>query len=206
MRYQRSFPNVIPHAKAGCSRVTHPSATKLPLSKLSSNSVRLECVMHAASVHPEPGSNSRIIVSHHISVLISLLSKCADLFSLVCGVFLLLIGFLRNCRVCSYYYSVLVLYSFVLALYHCSVFKDRSPTALADSFCIISLLPYFVNTFFEFFFSFFENCAMYKKTPSTNTCFRGEIDELHTSNRYKNGIYIRCFDAFHPHNGQAADR
>ena len=60
MRYQRSFPNVIPHAKVGCSRVTHPSATKLPLSKLSGNSVRLECVMHAASVHPEPGSNSRI--------------------------------------------------------------------------------------------------------------------------------------------------
>ena len=60
MRYQRSFPNVIPHAKVGCSRVTHPSATKLPSSKLSGNSVRLECVMHAASVHPEPGSNSRI--------------------------------------------------------------------------------------------------------------------------------------------------
>ena len=62
MRYQRPFPNVIPHAKVGCSRVTHPSATKLSSSKLSNNSVRLECVMHAASVHPEPGSNSRLIV------------------------------------------------------------------------------------------------------------------------------------------------
>ena len=60
MRYQRPFPNVIPHAKVGCSRVTHPSATKLSSSKLSNNSVRLECVMHAASVHPEPGSNSRL--------------------------------------------------------------------------------------------------------------------------------------------------
>ena len=41
---------------AGYSRVTHPSATKL--SPEGNNSVRLECVMHAASVHPEPGSNS----------------------------------------------------------------------------------------------------------------------------------------------------
>ena len=53
MRYQHPFPDGIPHARAGCSRVTHPSATRHCCL------VRLECVMHAASVHPEPGSNSR---------------------------------------------------------------------------------------------------------------------------------------------------
>ena len=56
MRYQHKFPCVIPLRQAGYSRVTHPSATdqgaEAPVT------VRLECVMHAASVHPEPGSNS----------------------------------------------------------------------------------------------------------------------------------------------------
>ena len=47
-------------------QVAHALLTRPPLSSLnasrrinSNNSVRLECVMHAASVHPEPGSNSR---------------------------------------------------------------------------------------------------------------------------------------------------
>ena len=50
------FPEAIPHSEAGYSRVTHPSATKnFNKSKFS---VRLACVRRAASVHPEPGSNS----------------------------------------------------------------------------------------------------------------------------------------------------
>ena len=49
-------------------QVAHALLTRPPLSSLnasrrinSKSSVRLECVMHAASVHPEPGSNSRKI-------------------------------------------------------------------------------------------------------------------------------------------------
>ena len=47
-------------------QVAHALLTRPPLSCIDAsrrinlnNSVRLECVMHAASVHPEPGSNSR---------------------------------------------------------------------------------------------------------------------------------------------------
>ena len=43
-------------------QVAHALLTRPPLSQskqASIFSVRLECVMHAASVHPEPGSNSR---------------------------------------------------------------------------------------------------------------------------------------------------
>ena len=53
--------------KADCIRVTHPCAT-LKESKLS-YPVRLACIRPAASVHPEPGSNSplyRIICSDPI--------------------------------------------------------------------------------------------------------------------------------------------
>ena len=62
MRYYHPFPGAIPLLKAGCSRVTHPSATKntghLPEGFSPVFSVRLACVRRAASVRPEPGSNS----------------------------------------------------------------------------------------------------------------------------------------------------
>ena len=40
-------------------RVTHPSATS------SEELVRLACIRHAASVHPEPGSNSPNMLKKH---------------------------------------------------------------------------------------------------------------------------------------------
>src|ERR1051325_7288570 len=49
----------IPHRWTGFSRVTHPSATESE--SCPSNPVRLTCVTHAASVRPEPGSNSPMI-------------------------------------------------------------------------------------------------------------------------------------------------
>ena len=83
---------------AGYSRVTHPSATKtlyslnsrkrdvsywhaafLPFSE-QSVSVRLACVRRAASVRPEPGSNSWKFVSQHRSVKILKSQACSSLF------------------------------------------------------------------------------------------------------------------------------
>ena len=62
MRYYRPFPDAIPLRRAGCSRVTHPSATQSYHYSFRRNHkssfVRLACVKHAASVRPEPGSNS----------------------------------------------------------------------------------------------------------------------------------------------------
>ena len=46
--------------EAGCSRVTHPSATSFALSKLKASPVRLACLKHTASVRPEPESNSYV--------------------------------------------------------------------------------------------------------------------------------------------------
>ena len=56
-------------------QVAHALLTRPPLTRQEqapASSVRLECVMHAASVHPEPGSNSRKMVSNH---LLSLMLK-----------------------------------------------------------------------------------------------------------------------------------
>ena len=64
MRYYQSFPTAIPRKEAGSPRVTHPSATKIKQNSdesfIRDISVRLACVRHAASVHPEPGSNSHV--------------------------------------------------------------------------------------------------------------------------------------------------
>ena len=49
------FPAAIPEEGAGSPRVTQPFATRFPPE---GGAVRLACVRRAASVHPEPGSNS----------------------------------------------------------------------------------------------------------------------------------------------------
>ena len=50
---------------AGSPRVTHPFAARIPPKGLSA---RLACVKHAASVHPEPGSNSPLKLSRQTEV------------------------------------------------------------------------------------------------------------------------------------------
>src|SRR6185369_9820042 len=52
MRYYPAVGPAIPHTRAGRSRVTHPFAGRYCYRP------RLACVKHAASVRPEPGSNS----------------------------------------------------------------------------------------------------------------------------------------------------
>jgi hypothetical protein len=56
MRACRRFLAGIPHCGVGHPCVTHPSAT--PSRSVKPEDVRLACVRHAASVYPEPGSNS----------------------------------------------------------------------------------------------------------------------------------------------------
>ena len=57
-------------------QVSHALLTRSPLSNHRSNyPVRLACVRHAASVRPEPGSNSQKIVSKRRSVQIKVLNK-----------------------------------------------------------------------------------------------------------------------------------
>ena len=50
------FPSAIPGRGAGCPRVTHPFAAVCTSEE--ALTARLACVRRAASVHPEPGSNS----------------------------------------------------------------------------------------------------------------------------------------------------
>ena len=59
---------------AGWSRVTHPFATLYPAE--AGLIVRLACVKHAASVHPEPGSNSPFKIKGTFLFLLVLSEIC----------------------------------------------------------------------------------------------------------------------------------
>ena len=65
MRACRRFLAGIPHCGVGHPCVTHPSAT--PCFSCDKQGVRLACVRHAASVYPEPGSNSPSVIYHPTS-------------------------------------------------------------------------------------------------------------------------------------------
>ena len=58
MAYYPAFPPAIRLSGVGCIRVAHPCATLMPPE--GGNPVRLACIRPAASVHPEPGSNSSL--------------------------------------------------------------------------------------------------------------------------------------------------
>ena len=135
-------------------QVIHALLTRPPLSKAPEGacSVRLECVMHAASVHPEPGSNSRMFCIKSRSVRVSNLYPSFCLFALYffeLRFFIASKGFVEIPKL-----SFRTSYNFNC----CSIFKDhfcRLTNRLVDSLFIIPPFSYFVNTFFEFFSSSF---------------------------------------------------
>ena len=130
---------IIPQYEAGCPHVTHPSATKLfknPAEALNLNNfVRLACVKHAASVHPEPGSNSHI-KKFFLSVL-------SDVYPLLFFIVLFL-----NLELT------------LGSLINCSVFKDQCLFLLSAFHCQQKLFYHFLfslsRTFFKFFSTFFQ--------------------------------------------------
>ena len=138
-------------------QVAHALLTRPPLRYFKQAlriSVRLECVMHAASVHPEPGSNSR-------------------LKKFILAIFSLLFSF-RNCRdlVVKYLYlTSFCTFSYFRTLY--SLFVVQFSRIISAPFrfplfgrsIIISLIPPFVNTLFSLTFTFvgLHNFYLYKR-------------------------------------------
>ena len=125
-------------------QVAHALLTRPPLtfnkSKLPYQFVRLECVRHAASVHPEPGSNSQNILSN-----VSLPEYFKPYFELSAFALLLF----------PWVVVLLLLFGinelfFVLLVFRCSIFKVRA-AALAVSFIRIPQTSEFVKYFFSFF-------------------------------------------------------
>ena len=124
---------IIPLYEAGCPHVTHPSAAKIFKSKLPNISARLACVKHAASVHPEPGSNSyvKILCQLTLTFFVSIyyLVVYLNLNKLVID-----LGLIFYHQLFSFQGSILFLL-----------------TVSPDSLFIIHYFVSFVNTFFRLF-------------------------------------------------------
>ena len=112
------------------------SIRKLPLDRF----VRLACVRHAASVHPEPGSNS------HVKVYIPVQNLAWLVLNRSTVVF-------RFCSECSHSWPITNghFYKNFQGFTYCSVFKVRV-VVFRDSHINISWRFAFVNNFFEKFF------------------------------------------------------
>ena len=110
--------------------------------------VRLECVRHAASVHPEPGSNSPVIIINRRFRRVYAFTRALFLALLLFRVFQSFFsGFLALSP--SYFYQV-----FRCLKFCCSIFKDRAlrpspgPIPFGASFSILLSPPDFVKRFF----------------------------------------------------------
>ena len=147
-----------------CTRqVTHALLTRPPLShKIISPEgnqikcfVRLACVKHAASVHPEPGSNSHVKVVwflHQSNWLIRCISSihCREQSSRVqisdlrCLQFLKVLFSEQSYRFISETFSIEF-----SGLHYCLFVKVLSACLICDSFNRLSCLSFFVKHFFK---------------------------------------------------------
>ena len=126
--------------------------------------VRLACVRHAASVHPEPGSNSRykVFVSSPESLCNSVPSYCfLGLLNLSIQPFLK--NLLKNFQSCCLLFS-----------YQCSL---CFACLLRVSFCIIPCVSFNVKYIFQLFLHFFDLIFTY--TIYVNTSFTFHIIQLY---------------------------
>ena len=154
-----------------CMRqVTHALLTRPPLSHkifISEENqiecfVRLACVKHAASVHPEPGSNSH--VKKFSCPVINWLNQMSIWFT-VLRLFLY-----RNVRVLLFTtpWNSLNL----SRLFHCSVIKVLCfVVVLGDSLFIISYQVCFVKNFFYFWNFFFQSVLSDLLSQTRQLCY-----------------------------------
>ena len=114
--------------------LTSPPLTASNL-KESIKSVRLACLMCAASVYPEPGSNSLILVS--IFTLSSYINQvCFSSFEF-------------------FYCLVVYYYRWLFSHLESIIYFSMYFFVPVGTFCIILPFAFFVNTFFKFFQNIF---------------------------------------------------
>ena len=122
-------------------QIAHALLTRPPLIKSrSSITVRLECVKHAASVHPEPGSNSL-----KNGILNSSLDELKIFFR---AIYLSFFYFSTLC------FKVIDKNLFVLYFVCCSIFKDRFAPLVSSAHVVYHIIHRLSTPFFIFFHLF----------------------------------------------------
>ena len=116
MAVYAAFPRSIRLLRACCSRVTHPCAGRRQKYCYSLAAPRLACVKPAASVHPEPGSNSSLYIFYLYSSSTILTSSFLKR-NLRSNVF-------RVALYISYFLSSMLLVSIIISI-NCRSFPER---------------------------------------------------------------------------------
>ncbi len=172
-------------------QVAHALLTRPPLSlpllhpkNQRRSFVRLACVRHAASVRPEPGSNSlKYCIKTHLCA--SIYFRAQSLFSI------LTYHFFFRCIFCSFRnYCVRVLLSpknLGFLFHRCLIFKVLSPPVrfpARDSFAILSQPLPFVKHFFQLFLFFFSPFFAFVYPPGCFCASRLKIHHILYSPRF----------------------
>ena len=116
MAVYAAFPRSIRLLRACCSRVTHPCAGRRQKYCYSLAAPRLACVKPAASVHPEPGSNSSLYIFYFV-----FFKYYPDLFFLKRN---LRSNVFRVALYISYFLSSMLLVSIIISI-NCRSFPER---------------------------------------------------------------------------------
>ena len=136
-------------------QVSHALLTRSPLSYLRRNNpVRLACVRHAASVRPEPGSNSQKVVFQGRSLKIKFLNNL--LLAIITQEFSLAVSIRSYTRTLKQIHYLSKVFKFVFTLFNLqgtdfqSSFRAATVAAAAN-FDILAHLVEFVKHFFQVF-------------------------------------------------------
>ena len=137
-------------------QIAHALLTRPPLiGSRSSVTVRLECVKHAASVHPEPGSNS--LKNGILNSLFRVnLKSFSELFFL---------SFFYFSTLCSKLLTRILIVLFVC----CSIFKDRFAPLVSSAHVVYHKYPTLSTLFFNFFEYFLHFFVLSKERVHVET-------------------------------------
>ena len=160
-----------------CMRqVTHALLTRPPLSHkifISEENqiecfVRLACVKHAASVHPEPGSNSHVKKLNPNQNLWLSKSETSSYRNLDSGFTVFKVCFIKSC---SFIFRWLELFSYEsFKVIHCSVINVLCCHLSATAYSLYHSVNRLSTTFFIFFCFFFRSrcCLCYSFYATTH--------------------------------------
>ena len=143
MAVYAAFPRSIRLLRACCSRVTHPCAGRRQKYCYSLAAPRLACVKPAASVHPEPGSNSSLYIFYFV-----FFKYYPDLFFLKRN---LRSNVFRVALYISYFLSSMLLVSIIISINCRSV---TSPWRLPKRAANIGQNFYCTKTYFKYFLDY----------------------------------------------------
>ena len=172
MAVYAAFPRSIRLLRACCSRVTHPCAGRRQKYCYSLAAPRLACVKPAASVHPEPGSNSSLYIFYFV-----FFKYYPDLFFLK-----------RNLRSNVFRVALYISYFLQVCCLSLSLFQStvvRFPNGIAKV-RLFSFIPNPNQKFLHFFWNYFSP----QQSPQRNSLKNSALSQISTEGNFFINFYF----------------